>query len=180
MRKEKISKGKVHRKGKWGVLIGIPLSLFICGLILITLGTYNYMKSAFYLSGILLGHNYKVTASNSNKVYPDFGEEFGELIIASAGIDYPVYNGDDDEQLLKGIGHYFGSRYPGENGKVVLLAHRNTLFKNLGQAKIGDKVVFKANYGTFTYKVSSIRITTGFDQTITEPADGTEKLVLYT
>ena len=70
------------------------------------------------------------------------------------------------KQLNKGIGHYFGSRYPGENGKVVLSGHRNTVFKNLGKAKIGDQVVFETTYGTYIYKVSGIRITNGDDKTI--------------
>jgi sortase A len=184
MREKKISKGDVHNKGGRGILIGIPLSLFVCGIILITIGTYNYMKSAFFLSGMLLSHdNYSMSDSvsdNTNSIYPEYGEEFGDLIIASAGIDYPVFNGDSDEQLQKGIGHYFGSRYPGENGKVVLDGHRNTVFKNLGEAKTGDTVLMETSYGTYTYKVSGIRITDGNDQSITEPADGIEKLVLYT
>ena len=183
MRKEKLSKGNVHSKGRWGILIGIPLSLFICGIILITIGTFNYMKSAFFLSGMLLGHDYRVTAASDegkSSQYPEFGQELGELIIATAGIDCLVFNGDSDEELGKGIGHYFGSRYPGENGKVVLAGHRNTVFKNIGKAKIGNKVVFETSYGTYIYEVSGIKITNGTDQTIIEPDDGKETLVLYT
>jgi sortase A len=186
MRKKRISGEKLHKRNKWGVLIGIPLSLFVCGIILITIGTYNYMKYAFFLSGMLIDHDNSVKAEtssiakNQKKIFPEFGEEFGELTIESASIDYPVINGDMEDQLLKGIGHFFGSRYPGENGKIVLDAHRNTLFKNLGKVKIGDKVAFKTNYGDYTYKVSNIRITTGSDKSIIEPADGSEKLVLYT
>jgi sortase A len=140
------------------------------------------MKSAFFLSGMLLSHDYSVSqpATDKTSVYPEYGDEFGVLIIASAGIDYPVFNGDSDEQLNKGIGHYFGSRYPGENGKVVLSGHRNTVFKNLGKAKIGDQVVFETTYGTSIYKVSGIRITGGDDKTITDTAEGKETLVLYT
>jgi sortase A len=182
MRKNKISKGNVHNKGNWGILIGIPLSLFICGIILITIGTYNYMKSAFYLSGLLLAHEYSVedAVSKNNSKYPDYGVEFGDLVISSAGIDAPVFNGDSDEELNKGAGHYYGSRYPGENGKVVLSGHRNTVFKNLGKVKVGDQVAFKTTYGTYTYKVSGIRITQGNDKTITDAAEGKETLELYT
>lgn len=180
--RKKSSGGNVHKKGGWGILIGIPLSLFVCGIILITLGTYNYMKSAYFLTGMFLKHEHSAadTAIDRKSVYPDYGEEFGSLLIISAGIDAPVFNGDSDEELNKGIGHYFGSRYPGENGKVVLSGHRNTVFKNLGKAKIGDTVVFETNYGTYTYKVEGIRITTGTDKTITDAADGSETLVLYT
>lgn len=183
MRKEKVSKGDVHNKGGWGILIGIPLSLFICGIILITIGTYNYMKSAFFLSGMILTNDYSVSdsvADNKSSIYPEYGEKFGDLVIASAGIDYPVFNGDSDDQLNKGIGHYFGSRYPGENGKVVVAGHRNTLFKNLGKVQVGDRVVFKTTYGTYTYNVSGIRIAKGNDKTITDAADGKETLTMYT
>lgn len=182
MRKEKISKGDVQKNRGWGILIGIPLSLFICGIILITVGTYNYMKSAYFLTGMFLKNEYSSaeTVSESKSIYPNYGAEFGNLIIVSAGIDVPVFNGDSDEELNKGAGHYFGSRYPGENGKIVLAGHRNTVFKNLGKAKIGDTVVFETKYGTYTYKVTGIRITTGTDKTITDAADGSETLVLYT
>lgn len=183
MRKGKISKGDVHSKGRWGILIGVPLFLFTCGIILITIGTFNYMKSAFFLSDLLLGHDYRITAANdegTSSQYPEFGQEFGKLIMATAGIDYPVFNGDSDEELRKGIGHYFGSRYPGESGKVVLAGHRNTVFKNLGKAKIGDRVVFETTYGNYIYEVSWIRITNGTDQTIIDPDDSKETLVLYT
>lgn len=164
------------------MIFGIPLALFVCGILLITAGSFKYVKSAYYLASVFSGSGKSQTeqGANPDSAYPEYGEKFGLLSIDSAGISCPVFNGDSDEQLRQGAGHYFGSRYPGENGKIVLAAHRNTYFKTLGKAKPGDTVVFKTKYGTFEYIVSDIKITGGNDQSIIEPEDGKEKLVLYT
>lgn len=189
-----ISRGKSRRKSRVGVLIGIPLLLFICGITLVSIGVYNYAKYAFYLSRIFLhedvqfqASNIKInssektnSASNENKLtFPTLGQEYGELIIESASIKYPVYFGDREEELLKGIGHYNGSRFPGENGNVVLAGHRNSVFKNLKKAVKGDTIVFNATYGKYVYKIVDIKIVKGNDKSIVKPSD-TEKLTIYT
>lgn len=201
MRKKEVSKGKSNRRKSLGILIGIPLLLFISGIALITIGTFNYMKYAFFLSRIFIEQDYKPSTEtntfaegensgeintifeNDKKFFPEYGEEFGEIIIESASINYPVINGDSERNLLIAVGHYFGSRYPGENGNVVLAGHRNSLFKNLGKAKKGNKVLFNANYGKYTYqyeyKVSEIKIVKGNDESIIAPTDK-ERLTLYT
>ncbi len=203
MRTKDNSEGKSHKRKSWGILFGIPLLLFISGIALITIGTFNYMKYAFFLSRMFLEHDYKPSTEsrlfmeenqkNSNEVsnttednkkfFPEYGEEFGELIIESASIDYPVVNGDSEKQLLIAVGHYFGSRYPGENGNVVLAGHRNSFFKNLGKVEKGDKVLFNANYGKYVYqyeyKVTEIKIISHKDEYIMDPTDK-ERLTLYT
>ncbi|MCM1990517.1 class D sortase [Oceanirhabdus seepicola] len=203
MRRKEISEGKSHKRKSWGILFGIPLLLFISGIALITIGTFNYMKYAFFLSRIFIEHDYKPSTEsrilmednnkNSNqsgntpeddkKIFPEYGEEFGNIIIESASIDYPVINGDSEKQLLIAVGHYFGSRYPGENGNVVLAGHRNSLFKNLGKVEEGEKVLFNANYGKYVYqyeyRVTDIKIVKGYDESIIAATDK-ERLTLYT
>jgi len=202
MRKNEVSEGKSHKRKSWGILFGIPLLLFISGIALITIGTFNYMKYAFFLSRIFIEHEYKpstesrilmednknskevsITLEDDKKFFPEYGEEFGQIIIESAAIEYPVINGDSEKQLLIAVGHYFGSRYPGENGNVVLAGHRNSFFKNLGEVEEGDKVLFNANYGKYVYqyeyRVTEIKIIKRKDESIMDPTDK-ERLTLYT
>lgn len=187
MRKEIISNGKSYKKPKMGILIGIPLLLFICGVTLITVGSYNYLKSAFYLSSLFIHDEYKPqvqvkssSAAPVNKIrFPKFGEKFGDIIIDSVSLNVPVFNGDNEEQLLKGAGHFNGSRFPGEGGNVVLAGHRNSVFKKLKDVAAGDLMTLNTTYGKYVYKISEIKIVDGNDQSIIQPMDS-EKLTLYT
>ena len=65
-----------------------------------------------------------------------------------------VFHGDEQDLLIKGIGHFTGSHYPREGGKIVLDAHNYKQFSKLEKIKIGNYVTFKLAYGTFTYKVN--------------------------
>ena len=179
------SKGKSRRRPRRGILFGIPLLLFVCGISLITIGSYNYLKSAFYISGLFLTNDYKgteLTHTNlkQNKItFPTYGEKFADLIIEKASINIPVFHGDSEEELLKGAGHYNGSRFPGEGGNVVLAGHRNSVFSGLKDVSKGDTIVLTTTYGKYVYKIIEIKITKGTDESIVQPTD-TERLTLYT
>jgi sortase A len=187
MRKEKISQGKPQRKPNRGILLGIPLLLFICGIALISIGSFNYLKSAYYLSSLFIEQDYKPTVqkkaseaeANKKITFPSFGDKFGEIIIDKASINVPVFHGDREEQLLKGVGHYNGSRFPGEGGNIVMAGHRNSVFKGLKDVAKGDIITLNTTYGKYEYKISEIKIIKGNDNSIVQPLDS-EKLTLYT
>lgn len=185
MGRTSVSKGKSRRKPKKGILFGIPLLLFICGVALISIGSYNYFRSAFYISSLFLHNDYKQTlqskaAGTQGKViYPKYGEKFADLIIDKASINVPVFHGDSEEQLLKGAGHYNGSRFPGEGSNIVLAGHRNSVFKGLKNVAKGDTIVLNTTYGRYVYKISEIKIVKGNDNSIVQPLNS-EKLTLYT
>ncbi|NTW70814.1 MAG: class D sortase [Eubacteriaceae bacterium] len=177
------SSKKHHKKSRLGILIGIPLFLFVTGIMLITIAGFNYFKYAFYLSSLFIHDESSLIAQSedvgADVIYPRFGQKYGEIIIESAEIKAPVYCGDSDEILLKGVGQFYGSKFPGEGGNTVLAGHRNSVFKKLGKVKLGDKVVINTNYGLFTYEITDIRITDGNDQSIIQPLDR-DALTMYT
>lgn len=185
MGRKLISTGKSRKKTKMGILFGIPFLLFACGVALISIGSYNYFKSAFYISSLFMRNEYKPTtklktAAGQNKItFPTYGEKFADLIIDKASINVPVFHGDSEEQLLKGAGHFNGSRFPGEGSNVVLAGHRNSVFKGLQYVSKGDTIVLNTTYGKYVYKISEIKIIKGNDNSIVEPGDH-EKLTLYT
>lgn len=188
MRRRTVSKGKSHRKPGRGILFGIPLLLFVCGVALISIGTYNYFRSAFYISSLFLHSDYKPTvqiketksSANENKVlFPKYGEKFADIVIDKVGLTVPVFNGDSEEMLLRGAGHFNGSRFPGEGGNVVVSGHRNSVFRALKDVSKGDNIVLDTTYGKYVYKISEIKIVKGNDKSIVQPLDN-EKLTLYT
>ncbi|HEY8804440.1 MAG TPA: class D sortase [Clostridium sp.] len=185
MGRKLVSTGQPHKRHRIGILFGIPILLFVCGVTLISIGSYNYFKSAYYISSLFLENDYKPTlqsktiTSQGTMIYPKYGEKFADLIIAKANINIPVYHGDSDEQLLKGAGHYDGSRFPGQGSNVVLAGHRNSVFKGLQYVAKGDLIVLNTTYGKYVYKISEIKITKGTDDSIVQPGTS-EKLTLYT
>jgi len=207
MKPEKALNAPQRKHSRKGILFGIPLLLFIGGIVLLSISTYKYLNYAFYLSRLFIQDEVKPSTDLSKLLeekepqntpgevqepepgtaepsaikikFPMLGDEYGSLIIDSVSLEYPVYFGDREKELVKGIGHYNGSRFPGEGGNIVLSGHRNTVFRDLEYVEVGDSVVFETTYGRYEYVISDIRITDGNDKTIVQPSDY-EKLTLYT
>ena len=113
--------------------------------------------------------------------FPSWGNKFAEIIIPKIDMNLPVYHGDNMKILRLGIGHYAGSYFPGEEGSIILAGHNNKgIFDRLGELEQGDKVVIKANYGTFTYKVSDKKVVDENDLDAFPVEHDYELLVMYT
>lgn len=102
---------------------------------------------------------------------PETGDVFGKIVIPSIGLTAPIIEGTTEDELSKGVGHYIGSVLPGEWDNSVLAAHRDSVFKDLDQVKIGDKVIIETTVGTFTYKITEQKIVDEDDRTIIVPYD---------
>jgi sortase A len=100
---------------------------------------------------------------------PKIGEQIGTLEIPTIHSTLPIYHGTDEDELEKGIGHYAKSVLPGENDNSVLAGHRDTIFRHLGEVKLGDQLIVSTSAGTFTYKVRKIRIVDKDDRTVIVP-----------
>ena len=92
-------------------------------------------------------------------VYPTWGSIWATIEIPSIGVNAPVYHGDTLDILKYGVGHYSGSYFPGEGGSIILAAHNSRQhFMYISRLNPGDEVIIRANYGTFTYKVTDGKI----------------------
>ncbi|MBE6678472.1 MAG: sortase [Ruminococcaceae bacterium] len=73
--------------------------------------------------------------------------------------DIPVYQGDNSAILSQGVGHLYGSSFPGEGGVCVLPAHvsgRLGYFGNLADTdiyKAGTQIKLDTAYGVYVYEV---------------------------
>lgn len=99
------------------------------------------------------------------------GDVLGSLSIPSLDETLPIVEGTSGDDLKKGVGHYIQSVLPGKNDNCVLSGHRDTVFANLEGLGMGDLLIVQTSDGTFTYKVSDIRIVDKDDRTVIVPTD---------
>ena len=99
------------------------------------------------------------------------GSNIGQLIIPKIGAYLPVVEGTDDQSLKKGVGKYrgYGTVAPDQTGHVVLSGHRDTVFRKLGQLRIGDKLYVKYKNRIYTYQIRKTWITHAEDRTVIVP-----------
>jgi sortase A len=102
-------------------------------------------------------------------VRPETGEEVGELYIPKLDATLTIYEGTNEDELDKGVGHYADSVLPGENDNSVLSGHRDTVFRKLGEVGEGDSLIVTTSAGEFEYKVDKVRIVDKDDRTVIVP-----------
>ena len=100
---------------------------------------------------------------------PKVGSIIGSLSIPRIKRVIPIIEGTGAKELKKGVGHYIGSVLPGVSDNSVLAGHRESVFRDLGQVKLGDLITVKTNYGEFIYEVHKIRIVQANDRTVIVP-----------
>jgi len=99
-------------------------------------------------------------------LYPVDGDIIGSLTIPTLDKKLPIIQGTSVEELNKGVGHFAQSVLPGEEDNCVLSGHRETVFRQLGDLKIGDQLIVQTSAGTFTYEVNGTRIVHADDKTV--------------
>jgi len=102
-------------------------------------------------------------------VYPKDGDNIGSLTIPSLNQILPIIQGTGEKELKKGVGHFSQSVLPGEKDNCVFSGHRDTVFRQIGNLKIGDKLIVQTSAGVFTYKVNGTRIVHENDKTVIVP-----------
>ena len=115
------------------------------------------------------------------KTKPQYGTKYGILTIDDLGIELPIYYGDDLSILRYGIGHTFGTYFPGEGGTIVYMAHNTSGFlRSLPDIQIGTKIHISTSYGEYTYTVYETQIVHMSEVEAVDIQEEKEQLVLYT
>lgn len=168
-----------------GITFVIPFFMLILGVLIILSVGWNIIGDELGIASILFN---KPTIAISEKQYlingsvinrPSIGEEFATLEIPALDLEAPIYHGDSDMELRNGVAHYAGSTIPGEGGNVILSAHKHTFFRKLENIQVGSEVIITANYGSFKYKVSEIKILDKSDASDLKVLNY-ERLTMYT
>ena len=100
---------------------------------------------------------------------PKHGSFMGSLSIPALNRLLPIYQGTEDSQLSKGVGHFETSALPGEANNVVLSGHRDSVFTKFNRLKIGDNLIVATPDGIFTYQIFKFRIVKADDRTVIVP-----------
>jgi sortase A len=108
------------------------------------------------------------------------GDILGILQFPSLNEELPIIEGTDEDDLEKGVGHYKGSSFPKEKGQIVLSGHRDTVFRRLGELKLGDILAISTPQGTFSYKIDNTQIVEANDRSIITLQKNEEILTLTT
>jgi sortase A len=67
------------------------------------------------------------------------------------------------------VGHIPGTALPGEDGNIVLAAHRDTFFRPLRNIQKGDEIALTTWNGAFRYRVESIQVVGPDDVGVLQP-----------
>jgi len=167
----------------------ISFFLIIIGLIFVGAGVWQYahtkVKSTTALQQAreIISQKHSVAADKKrldNSTPPATGDTIGILSIPKIKAELAIVEGTDPDDLEKGVGHYKGSYFPGDKGQIVLSGHRDTVFRKLGELKIGNHLKMQMPYGNYTYEITHTKIVKSNDKTVITLQKQQEELILTT
>jgi sortase A len=168
----------------------LPLLFISLGLIIFAIGAWQIidtklqtnasLKEAKELVGKVKTDPKPASAEDREEDKPKFGDTVGLLTIPKIKAELAIVEGTDPNDLAKGVGHYTGSYFPGDNGQIVLSGHRDTVFRRLGELNIGDKFEMQMPDGVYTYEITGTKIVEADDRTIITLQDAEEELIVTT
>lgn len=94
----------------------------------------------------------------------DLEGAYGSIFIPKLSLELPIYVGQTEANLSKGIAHLEGSSLPtgGESTHAVLAGHNgavtNEWFTNIDKLEVGDLFYIRSEGSVLTYKVESMEI----------------------
>ena len=94
--------------------------------------------------------------------------------IPAIDVDNVIIQGDDWEQLKKGVGQHIGSTQPGQDGNLVLSAHNDIfgeIFRYLDKLSPGHEIIISTDLTAFTYIVRDIAIVEPTDVWVMNPTE---------
>lgn len=170
----------------------LPLIIILAGLVVIGIGVWQIVETNF-MTDASLKEAKRIVAQAESKYEeeepiknlkkidpPKFGDTIGLLTIPSIKSELAIVEGTDPDDLKKGVGHYKGSYFPGENGQIVLSGHRDTVFRRLGELKPGDIFEVEMANGKFKYELTHTKIVDAEDRTIITLQNTQEELIVIT
>ena len=94
--------------------------------------------------------------------------------IPAINVDSTIVQGDDWDQLKKGVGQHIGTAQPGQDGNLVLSAHNDIygeIFRHLDKLAPGDEIIITTERQSFTYIVREINVVEPTDVDVMAPTD---------
>ncbi len=166
----------------------LSMILIVIGLIISGIGVWQLIdvkmqtKASLKKAKEIVAENQsgKPTPAKKQNHAPATGDTAGLLVIPKIKAELAIIEGTDPDDLEKGVGHYKGSYFPDDNGQIVLSGHRDTVFRHLGELKLGDSLIIQMPYGNFTYEITHTKIVKADDTSIITLQHDKEELILTT
>lgn len=89
---------------------------------------------------------------------PRTGTVIARLELPRLQLSTPVLEGSDDATLSRGAGHIEDTPLPGEAGNVGIAGHRDTVFRALRNARVGDLVDLRTADRVLRYRIAKTLI----------------------
>ncbi|MFB1049925.1 class D sortase [Paraliobacillus sp. JSM ZJ581] len=164
----------------------ISFLFMIAGAIFLSIGGYQLFKTkaaekeSLKEVNELLNSSDEHAVTNPNDFSPSPNEKVGKLQIPSIDAELAIVEGTDPEDLAEGVGHYSESAYPEQNDQIVLSGHRDTVFRSLGDVKLGDTFTIQLPHGDYTYEMVDSKIVAADDTSIIKSTAPDEELIIST
>lgn len=139
---------------------------------------FNQSQTTSLFKKAVTNQSQQLKAANLD--LPSYGDQFGQLRIPDANLQQPLYYGDGDTELAKGVGMFNGSRFPGEPGATLIAGHNVSAMANLGRVKLKQSIIIQTNYGTYTYKVTDKKVAKYTDAKAFDLNGNKARVILYT
>ena len=97
------------------------------------------------------------------------GAPLATLSIPRLHLSAVVFEGSDHRTLRHGPGHIEHTARPGESGNIGIAGHRDTFFRPLRQAQVGDEILLDTPDARWRYQVTSVRIVSPHEMQVLDP-----------
>ena len=138
------------------VIIGICL----LGVLLLAYGLYIPTKAV--LAQVLMQHAWEQSQAGYKRVRPwPWADTYplARLIIPQLKQQFIILGGSSGATLAFGPGHMTGTALPGENGHIVLSAHRDTHFSRIEALAVGHTLQLETPEGVLTeYVINQVQV----------------------
>lgn len=159
------------------------ISTIILGVLFISFGLYGAYKGKITefikVSEAKVLIKDKMDKSEFTKQMNE-GDLTGVIKLPKLNKELPIFEGTEENELSKGVGHFSKTSMPGDGKQILLSGHRDTVFTGLGDLVSGDEIIVSYPYGDFTYIIEKTKITDAKDPTIIDLDLNEEELVLST
>jgi sortase A len=101
-------------------------------------------------------------------------EQARRIQIPAIDVDSVIVQGDDWEQLKKGVAQHIGTAQPGQAGNMVLSGHNDIfgeVFRHLDKLSPGDEVIVSTEIRSYTYIVRKIEVVEPTDVWVMAPTE---------
>ena len=138
---------------------------------------------AFYGEEMLVSVDSEVSVTTSKDdvaIVPEYGERYGFLKSSEISLTAPLYYGDNEEILQKGVGQYPNGIIPGQEGSIIIGGHDTSYFAALEQVEVGSRIELETKNNQYIYEVAKVEVMSLEDLATLSWNEDTKQMILYT